>query len=242
MTVSDNKTNPNVDESEITKFSALADGWWDKNGRFKSLHDINDLRIEYIESRVQLPGISVLDVGCGGGILSEALAARGASVTGIDMGEAPLAAARYHMKTSGLKIEYRKATVEELANGESVWYDVVTCMELLEHVPDPSSVLKACSRLTKTNGNLFFATINRNIKSYLFAIVGAEVVLRILPRGTHTFNKFVKPSEILTWAEGNELSLQNITGLHYNPFTRRYSLGGNTHVNYMVHLKKAQSS
>ncbi len=238
MPVQDNKPNQNVDDAEIAKFSRLAHCWWDKNGRFKSLHDINQLRVDYIAERVPMSGLSVLDVGCGGGLLSEAMAVCGASVTGIDMGDAPLAAAGYHMQISGLKIEYRRTTAEALAEREPERFDVITCMELLEHVPDPSSVLKACSKLTKPGGNLFFATINRNIKSYLFAIIGAEHILRLLPRGTHAFKKFVKPSEMVTRAEDNDLSLQNITGLHYNPFTRKYSLGGNVHVNYMVHFKK----
>jgi len=238
MPLPNNKPNLNVDDTEIAKFSELAQSWWDKNGRFKPLHDINQLRVDYIADRVPIPGLTVLDVGCGGGILSEALAIRGARVTGIDMGDAPLAAAKYHMQISGLQIEYRKATAETLAERETEGFDVITCLELLEHVPDPTSVIKACSKLTKPGGNLFFATINRNIKSYLFAIIGAEHILRLLPRGTHEFKKFVKPSEIIARAKENRLSLQNITGLHYNPFTRRYSLGGNVQVNYLVHFKK----
>ncbi|HIJ56984.1 MAG TPA: bifunctional 2-polyprenyl-6-hydroxyphenol methylase/3-demethylubiquinol 3-O-methyltransferase UbiG [Deltaproteobacteria bacterium] len=238
MPLPNNKLNLNVDDTEIAKFSELAHSWWDKEGRFKSLHDINQLRVDYIADRVPLSGLTVLDVGCGGGLLSEALAIRGARVTGIDMGDAPLAAAKYHMQISGLNIEYRKATVEALAEREPEAFDVIICMELLEHVPDPSSVLKACTKLTKPGGDLFFATINRNIKSYLFAIIGAEHILRLLPRGTHAFKKFVKPSEMVAWAEDNDLSLQNITGLHYNPFTRKYSLGGNVHVNYMAYFKK----
>jgi len=238
MPLPNNKPNLNVDDTEIAKFSELAQSWWDKNGRFKPLHDINQLRVDYIADRVPIPGLTVLDVGCGGGILSEALAIRGARVTGIDMGDAPLAAAKYHMQISGLQIEYRKATAETLAERETEGFDVITCLELLEHVPDPTSVIKACSKLTKPGGNLFFATINRNIKSYLFAIIGAEYILCLLPRGTHEFKKFVKPSEMVAWTEDDDLSLQNITGLHYNPFTRRYSLGGNVQVNYLVHFKK----
>ncbi len=238
MAPPNSKPNLNVDDKEITKFSKLARSWWDQNGRFKSLHDINDLRVDYIADRVPLSGLTILDVGCGGGILSEALVIRGARVTGIDMGDAPLAAAKYHMQVSGLKIEYRKATAETLVEMKTEGFDVIACLEMLGHVPDPSSALKACSKLTKPGGNLFFATINRNIKSYLFAIIGAEYILRLLPRGTHEFKKFAKPSEIVAWAEDNDLSLQNITGLHYNPFTRKYSLGGNVHVNYMIHFKK----
>ena len=238
MPLPNNKPNLNVDDTEIAKFSRLAHCWWDKNGRFKSLHDINQLRGDYIADRVPMSGLTILDVGCGGGLLSEALAVRGAAVTGIDMGDAPLAAARYHSEISGLKIEYRKTTAEALAEREPERFDLITCMELLEHVPDPSSVIKACSKLTKPGGDLFFATINRNIKSYLFAVIGAEYILRLLPRGTHAFNKFVKPKEIAARAIESRLSLQNITGLHYNPFTRTYSLGGNAQVNYMVHFIK----
>ena len=238
MPLPNNKPNLNVDDTEITKFSKLARSWWDKSGRFKPLHDINDLRVDYISDRVRLSGLTVLDVGCGGGILSEALAIRGARINGIDMGDAPLAAAKYHMQVSGLHIEYRKATAEALAEREPESFDVIACLELLEHVPNPSSTLKACSKLTKPGGNLFFATINRNIKSYLFAIIGVEYILRLLPRGTHEFKKLVKPSEMIAWAEDNDLSLQNIMGLHYNPFTRTYSLGGNVHVNYLVHFQK----
>ena len=238
MPMPDNNLHLNVDDTEIAKFAELAQSWWDKDGGFKPLHDINQLRVDYIADRVPLPGLTVLDVGCGGGILSEALAIRGATVTGIDMGDAPLAAAKYHMQITGLKIEYRKSTAEALAERKTKGFDVITCLELLEHVPKPSSVLKACSKLTKPGGHLFFATINRNIKSYLFAIIGAEYILRLLPKGTHEFKKFVKPSEMVAWAKDNDLSLQNITGLHYNPFTRRYSLGGNVHVNYLIHFRK----
>ena len=242
MTLPNDKPNINVDDTEIAKFSALAETWWDTHGRFKPLHDINQLRIGYMSDRVPLSGSTVLDVGCGGGILSEALAFRGAIVTGIDMGDAPLAAARYHVQLAGLKIDYRKATVEALAEGQPDGFDVVTCMELLEHVPSPSSVLKACGKLAKPGGSLFFATINRNIKSYLFAIIGAEYILRLLPRGSHVYKKFVKPSEMAAWSKANDLSLQNITGLHYNPFTRTYSLGGNVHVNYMAYYKKKRKA
>jgi 2-polyprenyl-6-hydroxyphenyl methylase/3-demethylubiquinone-9 3-methyltransferase len=228
----------NIDNAEIAKFEAMAPIWWDKNGVQKPLHDINVLRVDYINTRSSLAGKNVLDVACGGGILSEAMAALGAVVTGIDASPAPLAVAKMHLKASGLQVNYQLATAEKFAEDYSDRFDVVTCLELLEHVPRPSSVVSACHRLVKPGGDVFFATLNRNLKSFLFAIIGAEYVLRMVRRGTHSYRKFVKPAELDGWAKTAGLIRQDLTGLHYNPFLRRYSMGGNTHVNYMMHFRK----
>jgi 2-polyprenyl-6-hydroxyphenyl methylase/3-demethylubiquinone-9 3-methyltransferase len=230
--------NPsNIDPKELAKFEALAPIWWDRGGVFRALHDINPLRIDYINDRVPLAGRRVLDLGCGGGILSEAMAALGAEVTGIDAGEEPLAAARLHLKESGLRVDYRQATAESFADRAPESFDIVTCMELLEHVPKPESIVSACARLVKPGGDVFFATLNRNLKSFLFAIVGAEIILRLVQRGTHSYRRFIKPLELRDWAGRSGLGFQDRMGLHYNPFTRRYSLGGNTHVNYFMHFR-----
>jgi len=228
----------NVDFNEINKFEKLALKWWDLSGESKSLHDINPLRSGYIKERSNLKNARVLDVGCGGGILSEALAAAGANVTGIDMGKEPLAAAQLHLEKSRYQIKYYQSTVESLAVREPESFDIITCMELLEHVPDPESVIKACCRLLKPGGNIFFATINRTLKAFVFAIFGAEYILRLLPRGTHKFNKFVKPLEIEQWAEKTGLTKTDLSGMEYNPFTQRYFLSNNAKVNYLMHFKK----
>lgn len=233
-----NKSATNIDEAEIAKFEAMAPIWWDKHGDFRALHDINVLRLNYIDQRAHLDGKKVLDVGCGGGILSEAMASRGAAVTGIDMGEAALGVARLHLRHSGLNIDYRQATAEKFARTHADRFDVVTCLELLEHVPDPASVVAACKTLVRHGGDLFFATLNRNLKSFLFAIIGAEYILGLVRKGTHAYRKFIKPVELKRWAVDSGLFLQDLTGLHYNPILRRYSLGGNTHVNYLMHFRK----
>ena len=230
----------NVDRAEIAKFEALASRWWDRNSEFKPLHQINPLRTNWIDERVGLAGKTVLDVGCGGGILAEAMALRGASVTGIDMGEAPLAVARLHQLESGVEVDYRQTTAEQLAEEQPGHYDVVTCLEMLEHVPDPSSVIRACATLVKPGGQVFFSTINRNPKSFLFAIVGAEYVLRLLPRGTHEFAKFIKPAELGAWSREAGLDLQDIIGLTYNPLTKVYRLEQNVDVNYMIHTHRSE--
>jgi 2-polyprenyl-6-hydroxyphenyl methylase/3-demethylubiquinone-9 3-methyltransferase len=230
---------PNVDPEELARFAALAPIWWDRHGAFKALHDINALRVGYINGRAPLAGRKVLDLGCGGGIMSEAMAALGAEVTGIDAGEEPLAVARLHLKESGLRVDYQLEMAEPFAERTPESFDIVTCMELLEHVPDPESITAACARLVKPGGDAFFATLNRNLKSFLFAIIGAEVLLRLVQRGTHSYRRFVKPSELTAWSERSGLSFRNLTGLHYNPFTRRYSLGGNSHVNYLMHFRRA---
>ncbi|MFZ2289439.1 MAG: bifunctional 2-polyprenyl-6-hydroxyphenol methylase/3-demethylubiquinol 3-O-methyltransferase UbiG [Halopseudomonas yangmingensis] len=229
----------NVDRAEIAKFEALASRWWDRNSEFRPLHEINPLRTNWIDERAGLAGKKVLDVGCGGGILAEAMALRGASVTGIDMGEAPLGVARLHQLESGVEVDYRQTTAEELAAEMPGAFDVVTCMEMLEHVPDPSSVIRACATLVKPGGQVFFSTINRNPKSFLFAIVGAEYVLRLLPRGTHEFAKFIRPAELGNWARDAGLDLQDITGLTYNPLTKVYKLEADVDVNYMIHCSRS---
>ncbi len=233
-------TTPNVDTNEVAKFEALANRWWDKNSEFKPLHDINPLRANYIDDRSPVAERTVLDVGCGGGILSEALAQRGAEVTGIDMGEAPLSVAKLHAMESGITVDYRRMTAEELAEQEPGKYDIVTCLEMLEHVPSPASVIQACARLTKPGGDIYFSTINRNPKAYAFAVVGAEYLLKLLPKGTHEYSKFIRPSELAAWIRDADLELQDMTGLTYNPLTKRYKLNPrDVDVNYMVHVKKS---
>jgi len=224
----------NVDPVELQKFSDLAHRWWDPNSEFKPLHDINPLRLGYIDRIAGLKGRRVLDVGCGGGILSEAMAAAGAKVTGIDVGDKPLKVAQMHLLESGLEVEYRKMTVEELAEEQPGEYDVVTCMEMLEHVPDPASAVKACARLARPGGWCFFSTINRNPKSYLFAILGAEYVLNLLPRGTHDYARFITPAELARYCRRAELNTEHLIGMTYNPFTKVYSLVEDTSVNYIL--------
>ncbi|MGM8936144.1 bifunctional 2-polyprenyl-6-hydroxyphenol methylase/3-demethylubiquinol 3-O-methyltransferase UbiG [Pseudomonas neustonica] len=228
----------NVDRAEIAKFEALASRWWDRNSEFKPLHEINPLRSNWIDERVPLAGKEVLDVGCGGGILAEAMAQRGATVTGIDMGEAPLSVARLHQLESGVEVNYEQSTAEEFAEQHAGRFDVVTCLEMLEHVPDPSSVISACAKLVKPGGHVFFSTINRNPKSFLFAIVGAEYVLRMLPRGTHEFAKFIRPAELGGWSREAGLNLLDMTGLTFNPITKIYKLEANVDVNYMIHCQR----
>ncbi len=233
-------TAQNVDFSEIKKFEDLAERWWDKESEFKPLHDINPLRVDFIEQHSEgLKGKKILDVGCGGGILADALSALGAEVTAIDMGEAPLAVARLHQLESGQNVHYQKITAEELALQKAGEFDVVTCLEMLEHVPQPGSVIKACQTLVKPGGDVFFSTINRNPKSFLFAIVGAEYVLQMLPKGTHEYAKFIRPSELDRWARQANLELNVMTGMHYNPLTKKYWLSdSNLDVNYLCHYRK----
>ncbi|EDY87502.1 3-demethylubiquinone-9 3-O-methyltransferase [gamma proteobacterium HTCC5015] len=230
----------NVDPVEIQKFSAIAERWWDKNGEFKPLHDINPLRLDYIQSRCgDLKGLRVLDVGCGGGILAQSMAERGAEVTGLDLSREALKAAQQHADDSGVQLEYIEQAVEDLAAERAEQYDVVTCMEMLEHVPDPESVIRACAQLVKPGGDVVMSTLNRNPKSFLFAIVGAEYVLNLVPRGTHEYAKFIRPSELSRWARNAELDTQHTTGLHYNPVTKHYWLADNVDVNYLMHTSRA---
>lgn len=228
----------NVDPNEIQKFADMASRWWDLNGEFKPLHQINPLRLNYVLANANgLFGKTVLDVGCGGGILAESMAREGAHVTGLDMGKEPLEVARLHALETGTTLTYLQSTVEDHAQQYPHHYDVVTCMEMLEHVPDPLSVVKACARLAKPGGHVFFSTLNRNIKSYLFAIVGAEQLLKIVPKGTHDHSKFIRPSELLRMIDQTALQEQGITGLHYNPLNDSYRLGKNVDVNYIIHTK-----
>ena len=226
---------PNVDSGEIAKFNALAERWWDPNSEFRPLHDINPLRLNYIDERLGLPGKKVIDIGCGGGLLSEGMARRGAIVTGIDLGEAPLAVARLHAEKSGVEVEYLQVLAEEIAEQRAGEYDAVTCLEMLEHVPDPSSVIRACAKLVKPGGQVFFSTINRNPKAFLFAIVGAEYVLRLLPRGTHEYAKLIRPSELAGWSRDAGLDVRDTTGMTYNPVTQVYKLNRDVSVNYLMH-------
>ena len=228
----------NFDAAELNKFSELAHKWWDKTSEFKPLHDINPLRLNYINDLVSLKGKSVLDVGCGGGILSESMAEKGAKVTGIDLGEKALKVATLHSLESGVAVDYQLIAAEELAEKNPEKFDIVTCLEMLEHVPDPASVVAACTKLVKLGGHVFFSTINRNPKAYLFAVIGAEYVLNMLPRGTHDYEKFIKPSEMASWARAAGLLLQNQTGMSYNPLTQIYSLGADVSVNYLMHFNK----
>lgn len=228
--------NANVDHSEVDKFDQLASRWWDTNSEFKPLHEINPLRLDYIDQRCAgLAGKDVLDVGCGGGILAESMAERGAMVTGIDMGEAPLEVARLHLLETGVQVDYRQTTAEALADEQPASYDVVTCMEMLEHVPDPGSVIAACAHLVRPGGQVFFSTINRNPKAYLFAIIGAEYLLRLLPKGTHDYAKFIRPAELARWTRSAGLETVAMTGLVYNPLSGVYRLDArDVDVNFMV--------
>jgi len=228
----------NIDDLEIRKFEALASRWWDPNSEFKPLHDINPLRMNYISQVTNLAGKKVLDVGCGGGLLSESMAHHGAHVTAIDMADAPLAVAKLHQLESGLEIDYRKIPTEDFAAETPESFDVITCLEMLEHVPSPAAIVRACEQLLKPGGLVFFSTINRNPKSYLFAIVGAEYVLNLLPRGTHEYKKFIKPSELALWCRDAGLDLHDQVGMGYNPLTRNYFLQKNLDVNYLAYYRK----
>ncbi len=224
----------NVDPAELEKFNELAHRWWDPNGEFRSLHEINPLRLGWIAARTPLAGRTVLDVGCGGGILTEAMAQQGATVTGIDLGDKALRIAKLHMLESGAQVRYESASAESFAETHAGEFDVVTCMELLEHVPEPASTVAACARLVKPGGRVIFSTINRNAKAYLFAVIGAEYVLKLLPRGTHDYARFVKPSELTRWCRDAGLRPLEMTGMTYHPLTKKYSLGADCDVNYLL--------
>jgi 2-polyprenyl-6-hydroxyphenyl methylase/3-demethylubiquinone-9 3-methyltransferase len=233
------ETQLNVDPKEISKFEELASRWWDRNSEFKPLHEINPLRANFIDSLSPAAGKTLIDVGCGGGILAEAMAQRGATVTGIDMGEAPLNVARIHQLESGVEVDYILSTAEQMAEQRPAGFDLVCCLEMLEHVPDPAAVVQACADLCRPGGHLYFSTINRSPKAYAFAIVGAEYLLKLLPKGTHDYRKFIKPSELASWVRNAGLELQEMTGLCYNPITGNYWLEErDVSVNYMVHASK----
>ncbi len=236
-------TTPNLDPQELAKFSELAHRWWDPQSEFKPLHEINPLRLDWIDRIVGLNGKRTLDVGCGGGILAEAMAKRGAQVKGIDLADKPLRVAQLHQLESAeaappLQLAYELISAEALAEREPGKFDAVTCMEMLEHVPDPASTVAACGKLVRTGGDVFFSTINRNLKAYMLAVIGAEYVLRLLPRGTHDYEKFIKPSELARFCRGAGLELRNVIGMTYNPLTKRYALGSDTDVNYLVHAQR----
>jgi 2-polyprenyl-6-hydroxyphenyl methylase/3-demethylubiquinone-9 3-methyltransferase len=227
-------TTLNADPAEIQKFSDLAHRWWDPTSEFRPLHEINPLRLEWINNRIALSGKNIIDIGCGGGILAESMAKKGATVTGIDLSEKALKVADLHGLESGISVRYEKITAEDMAEREAECYDVVTCMEMLEHVPDPASIIRACSKLVKPGGHVIFSTLNRNIKSYLFAIIGAEYVLQLLPRGTHDYAKFITPAELTQATRNAGLQVDAMKGLSYNPLSKVYSLNQDTSVNYMV--------
>ena len=229
----------NVDPEEIRKFADLASRWWDPEGEFRPLHDMNPLRADYIDRNSPVSGKRLVDIGCGGGILTEAMAQRGAKVCGVDMGEAPLAVARLHAEESGLSIDYRQSTAEQLADQQPQSFDILCCLEMLEHVPDPASVIRACAKLCVPGGDLYFSTINRNPKSFLFAIIGAEYILGLLPRGTHSYKNLIRPSELAGWLRDADLELVEVRGVVMNPFTRQFKLSeSDVSINYLVHARK----
>lgn len=228
----------NADPQELAKFGELAHRWWDPNSEFKPLHEINPLRLDWIESTLPLAGKKIIDVGCGGGLLSEGMAARGAQVTGIDLSEKPLGVARLHLFESGLKVDYQLISAEAMAEAHPGEFDAVTCLEMLEHVPDPASIVTACSRLVKPGGHVFFSTLNRNPKSYLFAVVGAEYILNLLPRGTHDYAKFIKPAELSRQCRNADLIVEEIRGMSYNPLNKIYRLGQDSSVNYLMRARR----
>ncbi len=235
-----NSTATNVDPAEVAKFDALAARWWDPQGQFKTLHDINPLRLGFIDARARIAGKTVIDVGCGGGLLAEGMAGLDARVTGIDLAASALSVARLHLLETGRQVDYRCIGAGELAAQSPATADVVTCMELLEHVPDPSALVQSCADLARPGAHLFFSTLNRTPKAYLFAIVGAEYVLRMLPQGTHDYARFIRPSELGRWLRAAGLEVRELAGLSYNPLTRRYALGHDVDVNYLVHAVKTQ--
>lgn len=232
-------SNPNIDPEEITKFSQLAAHWWDTHGEMKSLHDINPLRLGYIDDHASLKDKKIIDIGCGGGILSESMNKLGGIVTGIDMSEEAVKVAKLHQHESNTHVDYFVSTAEDFAAKHPGEFNIVTCLEMLEHVPDPSSIVNACAKLVKPGGQVFFSTLNRNIKSYLFAIVGAEYLLKLIPKNTHDYAKFIRPSELSEWARKSGLTVKNLIGLTYNPLTKEYKLTPDISVNYMVHMEKS---
>ena len=231
------KQNINVDLNEVEKFNKIAHKWWDPSSEFKPLHDINPLRVNYINDLFPLNEKNILDVGCGGGILAESMARLGGNVTGIDQSDIAIKIAKLHAKENNLSIDYKLLNIEDFLKKDSNKFDVITCLEMIEHVPDPVSIIKSCSKKLKKNGRLYVSTINRNLKAFLFAIVGAEYILNLLPKGTHHYEKFIKPSEVKSWANSLNMNISNITGMTYNPFLKKYSLGSDVSVNYILELR-----
>ena len=231
------KQNINVDINEVEKFNKIAHKWWDPSSEFKPLHDINPLRVNYINDLFPLDKQNILDVGCGGGILAESMAKLGGNVTGIDQSEIAIKIAQLHAKENNLSINYKLLNIEDFLKKDSSKFDVITCLEMIEHVPDPASIITSCSKKLKKNGRLYVSTINRNLKAFLFAIVGAEYILNLLPKGTHHYDKFIKPSEVKSWANSLNMNISNITGMTYNPFLKKYSLGSDVSVNYILELR-----
>jgi 2-polyprenyl-6-hydroxyphenyl methylase/3-demethylubiquinone-9 3-methyltransferase len=231
------KQNINVDLNEVEKFNKIAHKWWDPSSEFKPLHDINPLRINYINDLFPLNEKNILDVGCGGGILAESMARLGGNVTGIDQSEIAIKIAKLHAKENNLSIDYKLLNIEDFLKKDSNKFDVITCLEMIEHVPDPASIITSCAKKLKKNGRLYVSTINRNLKAFLFAIVGAEYILNLLPKGTHHYDKFIKPSEVKSWANSLNMNISNITGMTYNPFLKKYSLGSDVSVNYILELR-----
>ena len=231
------KQNINVDLNEVEKFNKIAHKWWDPSSEFKPLHDINPLRVNYINDLFPLNEKNILDVGCGGGILAESMARLGGNVTGIDQSEIAIKIAKLHAKENNLSINYKLLNIEDFLKKDSNKFDVITCLEMIEHVPDPASIITSCAKKLKKNGRLYVSTINRNLKAFLFAIVGAEYILNLLPKGTHHYDKFIKPSEVKSWANSLNMNISNITGMTYNPFLKKYSLGSDVSVNYILELR-----
>jgi len=231
------KQNINVDLNEVEKFNKIAHKWWDPSSEFKPLHDINPLRVNYINDLFPLNEKNILDVGCGGGILAESMARLGGNVTGIDQSEIAIKIAKLHAKENNLIIDYKLLNIEDFLKKDSNKFDVITCLEMIEHVPDPASIITSCAKKLKKNGRLYVSTINRNLKAFLFAIVGAEYILNLLPKGTHHYDKFIKPSEVKSWANSLNMNISNITGMTYNPFLKKYSLGSDVSVNYILELR-----
>ena len=231
------KQNINVDLNEVEKFNKIAHKWWDPSSEFKPLHDINPLRVNYINDLFPLNEKNILDVGCGGGILAESMARLGGNVTGIDQSEIAIKIAQLHAKENNLSIDYKLLNIEDFLKKDSNKFDVITCLEMIEHVPDPASIITSCAKKLKKNGRLYVSTINRNLKAFLFAIVGAEYILNLLPKGTHHYDKFIKPSEVKSWANSLNMNISNITGMTYNPFLKKYSLGSDVSVNYILELR-----
>ena len=234
-------TQTNVDPSELEKFGSLAHRWWDPTSEFRPLHDMNPVRLDWIDQQVGLRGKNAIDIGCGGGLLSEGMASRGATVTGLDLSEKPLGVARLHLHESGLSVDYQHISAEDWAEQHPSAYDVVTCMEMLEHVPDPSSIIEACAQLLKPGGQVFFSTINRNPKAYALAVVGAEYVLGLLPKGTHDYARFIRPAELSSWCRHAGLQVEEIIGMKYNPFTHKCTLERNTDINYFLRARRIAS-